>query len=115
MKKMRLLLASVCLLAFATPFFSFAAEVSKEAPAKIRVLIITGGHNFEKDAFFKMFADNPDITYEAVEHPNAHERLKASAPKYDVLVLYDMYQEITEQAKTDWLLSFSRSSIKCRY
>jgi uncharacterized protein len=71
---------------------------------KIRLLVVTGGHEFEHDPFFQMFKDNPAVTYEAVEHPNAHARLKAGVSRqYDVLVLYDMHQEITDEAKADFL------------
>lgn len=82
----------------------FAAEVGKEAPGKIRVLVITGGHEFEQAQFFKVFSDNPGIVFKAVEHPNAHALLKAEAARqYDVLVTYDMHQEITDEAKGDFL------------
>ncbi|HEY5909197.1 MAG TPA: ThuA domain-containing protein [Verrucomicrobiae bacterium] len=75
-----------------------------ESAGKIRVLVVTGGHDFEKDPFFQMFKDNPDISYQAAEHPNAQALLKAdAAAKYDVLVLYDMYQEISPEAKADFL------------
>ena len=71
---------------------------------RIRVLLVTGGHDFERAPFFKLFEDNPEISYRAVEHPNAQALLKAEAAKaYDVLVLYDMYQPITEEAKADFL------------
>ena len=74
------------------------------SPDKIRALVVTGGHEFEKEAFFKLFKDNPEITYRAVEHPNAHALLKADAAKdYDVLVFYDMHQEITDEAKADFV------------
>lgn len=72
------------------------------AETKTRVLVVTGGHDFEKEPFFKLFKDNPDITFKAVEHPNAHALWTAEAAKlWDVLVLYDMYQPISEQAKKD--------------
>ncbi len=75
-----------------------------ESAGKTRVLVVTGGHDYEKEPFFQVFKDNPDITYRAVEHPNAHALLKADAAKaYDVLVLYDMHQEITEEAKADFV------------
>jgi type 1 glutamine amidotransferase len=73
-------------------------------PGKTRVLIVTGGHEFETPQFFKMFEANPDITFKAAEHPNAHVLLKAEAAKdWDVLLLYDMHQEITDEAKADFL------------
>ena len=95
---------AVALLAVLLLSLGTAAEPSKDSPGKIRVLLVTGGHDFEKDAFFKLFKDNSDITYEAFEHPNAHARLRPdTAKQYDMLVLYDMWQPITEEAKTDFL------------
>jgi type 1 glutamine amidotransferase len=75
-----------------------------DASGKIRVLVVTGGHDFEREAFFKLFTDNPEISYQAVEHPNAHALLKAEAARqWDVLVAYDMHQEITDEAKADFV------------
>jgi type 1 glutamine amidotransferase len=71
---------------------------------KIRVLIITGGHGYETNQFFQLFKSIPDITYEAAEHPKAHALLKADAAgKYDVILLYDMWAKITEEAKADFI------------
>jgi type 1 glutamine amidotransferase len=68
------------------------------ADSKIKVLVITGGHGFEKQPFFKMFEDNPDITFSAASHSNtnasAYER--EDLLSYDAVVLYDMPKEITE-------------------
>ena len=81
-----------------------AADAATDASGKLRVLVITGGHDFEKEPFFKVFQDNPDIAFKAVEHPNAHALLKAeAAAQYDVLVCYDMHQEITDEAKADFI------------
>ena len=78
--------------------------IAADNPAKVRILVVTGGHDFEQQPFFKLFQDNSDITYKAVEHPKAHALLKADAAKeWDVLVLYDMYQNISEEAKADFL------------
>lgn len=81
---------------------SQAAEPS--GAVKIRVLVVTGGHDFEQQPFFQVFKDNPDISYRAVAHPKAHALLKADAARnWDVLVFYDMHQEITDEAKADLL------------
>jgi uncharacterized protein len=81
-----------------------AADSAESSQAKIRVLVVTGGHGFEKEPFFKLFKDNTDITYQAAEHPKAHALLSAeAAKKWDVLVLYDMHQEITPEAKEDFV------------
>jgi type 1 glutamine amidotransferase len=102
MKTMRALFAlglvSLVLLSLSV----FAADPAGGPLGKLRVLVVTGGHDFEKEPFFQVFKDNPDITYQAVEHPNAQALFKADAAKdYDVLVFYDMHQEITDAAKAD--------------
>jgi hypothetical protein len=87
-----------------------AAPGSRAADdGKIRVLIMSGGHDFETNQFFDMFRDNAAITFEAVTHPNAHRKLRPEAAKaFDVLVLYDMWQAITDEAKAD-LVDFLKS------
>ena len=92
----------------ATVFLALGSAIAGTAdtrPAgKIRVLVVTGGHDFEKAPFFKLFQDNANITFQAVEHPRAHAFLKPDAAKqYDVLVLYDMWQDITDEAKADFV------------
>jgi uncharacterized protein len=96
-------LAIVALCAFLLGSLAPAAE-PVQPPAKIRVLVVTGGHPFEKEPFFKLFKDNPDITYQTAEHPNAHALYKAEAAKqYDVIVLYDFNQQISDEAKADFV------------
>ncbi len=80
------------------------AAAAADSSGKIRVLVVTGGHDFEKEPFFQMFKDNPEITFRAAEHPNMHALLKPeSAKNFDVLVFYDMHQEISDDAKADFL------------
>ncbi len=81
-----------------------SADLTPESSGKTRVLVVTGGHGFEQEPFFKLFKDNPEITYRAVEHPKAHALFTADAAKaWDVLVLYDMHQGISDQAKADFV------------
>ena len=81
-----------------------AAETSAPASSKIRVLLLTGGHGFEKEPFFKLFEDNPDITYKAAEPPQAYALLRPDAAKdFDLLVLYTFNRTIPEQTKADLL------------
>lgn len=90
----------VLLLALPRLFQTRAAE-------RIRVLIMTGGHDFETNQFFQIFKDNADFTFQAVEHPRAHAWLEPEVVRrFDVLVLYDLWQDITNPAKTNlvnWL------------
>jgi type 1 glutamine amidotransferase len=104
MKTIRAFLHCGLIAAVLLSFSGFAAEPTKDSPRKIRVLVVTGGHDFEHDPFFKLFRDNPDIIFRAVVHPDAHALLRPeSASHYDVLVVYDMHQEISEEAKGDIL------------
>ena len=104
MKNIRILFAALVLPVFLFAFLAPAADPAQPSPDKIRVLVVTGGHGFEKEPFFKLFKDNPDITYQAVEHPNAHAMFKATAAsQYDVIVTYDFNRKITEEAKGDFV------------
>jgi len=75
-----------------------------EGESKIRVLVVTGGHGFEKQPFFRVFEQNPQISFETVQQPQAQARFAAGPAKdWDVLVLYDLWQPLTEQVKADFL------------
>ena len=83
-----LLTIAVCVL--------FPLTVFAEDP--IRVLIVTGGHDFEREPFFDIFKGEKDITYHEVQHPNATRMFHADKRSfYDVIVLYDMWQTIPEE------------------
>ena len=104
MQNIRVLFASLVLPIFLFTFVTSAAEPTQDSPGKIRVLLVTGGHGFEKDLFFKLLKDNPDITFQAVEHPKAHAMFKAEAAnQYDTIVTYDYGQKISEEAKADFV------------
>ena len=59
---------------------------------KIRVLLITKGHEFEREQFNQLFdALGDDITYTHVDHPAADLLMNpAGAKNFDVLVFYDL-------------------------
>jgi len=81
-----------------------AAMIAAQAADKTRVLVVTGGHDFETNQFFQLFQDNPGITFHKVTHPGAHAWLKPDrAKEWDVLVCYDMWPNITEEAKADFV------------
>ena len=58
----------------------------------VKVLIITRGHEFERQAFFELFdALGEDITWTHVEHPAADIMMSPQYAKpYDVLAFYDL-------------------------
>ncbi len=74
------------------------------APPKLRLLIVTGGHGFDRDPFFAMFDGFADIEWREVTHPEANGSYAPDAAEtFDVLVFYDMNQEITEEQKTAFI------------
>lgn len=90
------------------PLACFAAEESS-APAppertnKIRVLLVTGGHDFEHDPFLEAFKA-PDLSVKEVTQPDAQQYFAPTrAGEYDVMVWYDFVQKISEESKKDLL------------
>src|SRR5262245_61948301 len=101
MRKLPFFLSLVMALLF---FRVLQAAEPSIASDKLRVLLITGGHDFEKDHFFKLFKENPQITFQAVEHPNAQKMFSAqNATSYDVIVMYDFNQKITDEDKANFV------------
>jgi type 1 glutamine amidotransferase len=83
-------------------FFCFVTSVtfSTNPPVKnIRILVITGGHDYKVEQFNQMLSSLGDnITYQISEFPAAYDMfLPENRSKYDVLVFYHMWQTITEE------------------
>ncbi len=74
------------------------------ASQPIKILIITGGHDFERPEFFDMFKSMDGIEFTSVEHPTANSIYATpSLADYDVLVYYDMNQDISDDQKAAFL------------
>ena len=77
---------------------------------RVKVLLVTGGHDFEREPFLDVFRANPAIDVTHAEHAdgsaNAFDRFDPSA--YDVVVLYDMPPAITDAQRTRFLSMFPR-------
>ena len=65
----------------------------------IRVLLITGGHDYEQQPFYAMFDSIPDVVTTKTAYPAAADLFRPElADDYDVIVFYDMWaQGITPQ------------------
>ena len=88
------LFLSLCLL------FGFQS-CNRDTPVK--VLLITGGHDYDKENFEVLLGKLP-IVYDHVEHPDAYAMLKADKIKdYELVLLYDMPREIPEEARQDFI------------
>src|SRR5208282_3578647 len=99
----RCLLAALLQIVFLAAFLQ-AADNPQGQPAKIRVLLVTGGHDFERKQFLEMFQTNADISLQAIEHTNKAAFLKSpKTQSYDVLALYDMWQNISDEMKADFV------------
>jgi len=83
-------------------FFSLGL-LSCNGDTPVKVLFITGGHDYDKENFHAML-DKLPISYDHVEHPIAHRMLKAEQlVKYDVVLLYDMPKDISPEAQQDFI------------
>lgn len=70
----------------------------------VRVLVVTGGHDFEAEPFFAMFAAMQAVEYEHVTQPEANGVLGSEELQgYDVVVFYDLFQETTEAQRINLL------------
>jgi type 1 glutamine amidotransferase len=73
---------------------------AKDSPAdQIRILVITGGHDYNKEQFNLMLSGlGENISYQVAELPTAYEMfLPENRSKYDVLVFYHMWQVISKE------------------
>ena len=76
----------------------------EQANAQRKILIVTGGHGFEKSAFYELFDSFEHLEYDTVTQPRGNEMINSSTiNNYDALVFYDMFQEITADQKAAYL------------
>jgi type 1 glutamine amidotransferase len=98
-------------LALAALCFGLASHAA-EAGAKLGVLLVTGGHGFQKEPFLQVFRDNSGISFTHVAHTqgtsDAYDH--AELANCDVVVLYDMVQNITAGQKINFLGLFKRGT-----
>ncbi len=82
---------------------------AQQPGAKLKVLAVTGGHAFKAEPFFKMFQDNPEITYTAATQQKAAEAYdREDLFSYNVVVLYDAPTNITDAQKARFLKLFDQ-------
>jgi uncharacterized protein len=97
-------------LLFSLLFAVLALTGAAAEDAKIKVLLITGGHGFEQEPFRKVFTDDRAIALTQATHgangPTAYDR--EDLLTYQVVVLYDMPKEITAAQKARFLSLFDK-------
>jgi hypothetical protein len=68
-----------------------------------RILIVTGGHDFDREAFFQMFDEMESVSYQELKHPEANLQLGQMDPKtFDAVVFYDMPRTISAAEKESY-------------
>ena len=73
-------------------------------PLLVHALIVTGGHDFERQPFFAVWDSFEGVKYREVTHPEANDwYAPEQAASYDVLVLYDLNESITDAQKANLL------------
>jgi type 1 glutamine amidotransferase len=71
-------------------------EIRTASP--VRILLVTGGHTFDPE-FYGLFVNRPDFQVTVNGHPDIYKNdLRPSA---DVLVLYDLVPEMSEQRQAN--------------
>jgi len=82
----------------ATALVGTLASADGEQP--IRALVVTGGHDFEREPFHAMLGALEGIECTELAHPSVNELyVTGGIEQYDVVVLYDLYQDITPEQK----------------
>ena len=83
---------------------SMSMSQAQEKTSECKILIITGGHDFDVKEFYEMFDAMPGITYEKAELPNDMDLLAPGLEKkYDVIVSYDMNRfPITDEQRANY-------------
>ena len=75
-----------------------------EQRGKIKAVVVTGGHGFEKEPFFAVFDGCDDVEYtEARQQDHSEIFEDVSAWDCDVIVLYNMTQQISPKRRENFL------------
>lgn len=103
MKRRILILVAVFLVFFVPGSLEWTAAGTLAVPAPaakpISVLVVTGGHAYTP-GFYTLFEGYDDLKWERGMHAKAAEAYgKDMAKKYNVVVLYDMPKEATDQQR----------------
>jgi uncharacterized protein len=92
----------ICVLLASLTFIPLRAGVGQTAsPGQVRVLIVTGGHDFDEPAFWEMFHKMDGVVFGHVAYgQGAEEKLNPEGAKdFDTIVFYDMHQDKEPQWK----------------
>lgn len=70
----------------------------------IKMMIVTGGHDYDSLEFFQMFDRMEKVDYEHFNQPEANRKIsKDLAEDFDLIVFYDKWQDINDNEKLAYL------------
>ncbi len=79
---------------------------------KIKAVVLTGGHGFEREQFFKLFEGYDDIEYTEFQLKDHSEIFEdVSDWDYDVIVTYNMTQEISSKRRRNFARLLRRQGV----
>jgi hypothetical protein len=110
MRIRRAWISYVALAAIVAVFILTQSGVADDKPPqKIKVLIVTGGHEFDPSKFLKLFNDNPDVSYTVIKETDKAEAWdRDDLLTYDVILLYDFQRELSGAQKAKFLALFDK-------
>ncbi|MHC4475758.1 MAG: ThuA domain-containing protein [Planctomycetota bacterium] len=97
------------LLLFLTGFICSCNEARQmgegvQADEKIKAVVVTAGHGFEEEPFLAVFDSFANVDYVRAHQEDHSEVFEDTTGwDYDVIVLYNMTQEISEKRKANFL------------
>lgn len=101
---MLLILLTCSCSTISTPEASFAKHQEK-----LKIVVVTGGHDFEHEPFFEMFDSFDNIKYVEAEQKDDSEIFEDIAGSdYDVIVLYNMTQKISPKRQANFIKLLNR-------
>ncbi len=70
----------------------------------VQILIVTGGHDFDREAFFEVFDSFNGVKWKEAVQPEANKMfLEDKVDQFDVVVFYDMFQTISDAEQKAFL------------
>jgi len=84
------------------------SAITYSQPAAIRVLVVTGGHDYNQSSFSGLFESmSGTISYKIVAFPEAFSMFTTQKRnEFDVVVFYHMWQTITKIQESDMIDCF---------
>ena len=78
----------------------------------VKAVVVTGGHDFEKESFFKMFDRISGVNYVHFDLKDESEVFENIDDwNYDVIVLYNMTQKISDKRKENFLRLLNEKAV----